>query len=181
MKNSCIIFLMLFIISVTALGFSGVLDGGASASIQTKEYLRIHIRANSNEEAEQAVKYLVRDCVVEYLTPVIAECNSVEKAQAELQRRLSAIAQLSSAVLRENGFSYDASAKLVCEQFPTRVYDAFVLPQGEYMALVVELGSGQGDNWWCVAYPPLCFTATKNVVYKSKIVEIITRWKNDLS
>lgn len=175
MQKNCIIFLLLFIITVTALGFTGMQS--AEMRVQTTEYLRIHIRADSNERDAQAVKYLVRDAIVEYLTPVVADCATMEGAQTELKRRLPALTSLASAVLYENGYSYGASAKLVCEQFPTRVYDGYVLPQGEYMALVVELGSGEGDNWWCVAYPPLCFTATQNVVYKSKIIEIISKWK----
>ena len=176
MKNNCIIFLLLFIISVTALGFTGV-NTSETVGVETAQYLRIHIRADSNEQSAQAVKYLVRDALVEYLTPIAAECDSVEEAQAALKRRLPAIADLGSAVLKENGFLYGASARLCVEQFPTRMYGEFVLPQGEYMALIVELGSGKGDNWWCVAYPPLCFTVTQNVVYKSKIVEIISKWK----
>ena len=64
------------------------------------------------------------------------------------------------------------------EYFPTRCYDDVVLESGEYDSLIVELGSGTGDNWWCVAYPPLCFVnatddGTENVVYRSKLLEII--------
>ena len=177
MKNNCIIFLLLCIITVTTLGFTG----GSSKQTRTLErtqYLRIHIRADSNAASDQAVKYNVRDLVVEYLTPVIAKCQSMEQAREKLSEKLPTIAVLATSILREQGFVYGATARIAYEQFPTRVYEDLVLPQGEYLALVVELGSGQGDNWWCVAYPPLCFTATQNVVYKSKILEIISRWKS---
>ena len=144
----------------------------------TAQYLRIHIRAHSNGESDQAVKYLVRDAVVEYLTPCVASYASVEQARADVQARSSALDDVAESVLRENGFFYGARVRIVEEAFPTRVYGEFVLPQGVYWAIVIELGSGSGDNWWCVAYPPLCFTSVQNVVYKSKIVEIIQRWKS---
>ena len=77
-------------------------------------------------------------------------------------------------VLLENGFSYGASAKLIKEEFPTRVYEGATLLAGVYDAFILELGSGEGDNWWCVVYPPLCFAGgEQNIVYKSKILEII--------
>jgi len=82
--------------------------------------------------------------------------------------------------LQEEGFSYGARAQIKQEYFPTRVYDEYVLSAGEYTALILELGKGKGDNWWCVVYPPLCFAATNtNVIYKSKIKEIIENWKKN--
>ncbi|MGN1051781.1 MAG: stage II sporulation protein R, partial [Candidatus Scatosoma sp.] len=82
-------------------------------------------------------------------------------------------------VLEKRGFSYGAKAELKTERFPARVYDGVTLPEGDYESLILNLGSGKGDNWWCVAYPPLCFsTAGKtNVAYKSLIAERIREWK----
>ena len=184
MKKFCIIFLLSIIISLTALGFSGALspNKGAAQPQETAvcgEYLRIHIRADSNEATAQAVKYSVRDKVVEYLTPVVAECPTKTDAMLGVESRLHSIAEVATDVLREKGYGYSATAELETETFPTRVYDGYTLPAGEYSALIIRLGSGQGDNWWCVVYPPLCFTsASENVIYKSKIVEIIQDWKN---
>ena len=63
------------------------------------------------------------------------------------------------------------------ERFPTRVYEGVTLAAGVYDALILELGSGEGDNWWCVVYPPLCFTGgSVNVVYRSKIAQIIRQF-----
>lgn len=177
MKNFCIIFLSLIIISLTALGFSGVLSTekplGAGA-----EYLRIHIRADSNEGQAQAVKYTVRDRVVEYLTPLVAQFESKKEAMQGIENSLEEIEGLVNEVLRKKGFSYGSSAKLEIESFPTRVYGEYVLPAGEYSALILRLGRGEGDNWWCVVYPPLCFVgdANANVIYKSKIKEIIDKF-----
>ena len=178
MKNVCIIFLLSIIISLTAFGFSGA---GQKAVQETNAYLRIHIRADSNQAQAQAVKYAVRDEIVAYLTPVVAFCETKEDALNGVRSRLQGIEREAEKVLSQNGFSYGARARLATETFPTRVYDGHTLPAGEYTALIVELGTGQGDNWWCVVYPPLCFTAPsgKNVIYKSKILEIIQEWKEN--
>ncbi len=174
MKNFCIIFLLSIIIILTAVGFSGAATPNTSVA---SEYLRIHIRADSNEEEAQAVKYLVRDEVVAYLTPLVAEYETREEAFKGLKARLPQIAARADEVLQRQGFEYSASARLTRESFPTRVYGEYVLPAGEYAALVLDLGSGKGDNWWCVVYPPLCFAkGNENVIYKSKIKEIIDRF-----
>ena len=180
MKKICIIFLLSIIISLTGLGFHGAqskTDGNAPAA--QGEYLRIHIRADSNDGEAQAVKYQVRDKVVEYLTPLVANCHTQTAAFEGVNGELREIASVATAVLHEQGFPYAATAELTTEQFPTRVYEGYTLPAGEYAALIIRLGRGEGDNWWCVVYPPLCFaadTGTKTV-YKSKIIEIIEDWK----
>ena len=148
--------------------------GGGGAAQAAEAYLRVHIRANSNAEEDQAVKYLVRDGVVEYLTPVVAACETKAEAIDAIGARLEDIACVAERILRENGFGYGARASLREEEFPTRVYEQATLPAGVYDALILELGTGAGDNWWCVVYPPLCFSGGEvNIVYKSKIAEII--------
>ena len=190
MKNVCIIFLLSIIISLTAFGLRGENKGdfsfnaymGGSFSQENAdfgEYLRVHIRADSNEGSAQAVKYYVRDAVVEYLTPLVAEYQTQYEAYQGIQSHLQEIAQVATGVLQGQGFDYGATAVLKKEEFPTRVYQEYTLPAGEYTALIICLGSGAGDNWWCVVYPPLCFAAENNtpVIYKSKILEIIESWK----
>ena len=189
MKKVCIIFLLSIIISLTAFGvfgFSGVsnVSGGGSFGFGQSEavessYLRIHIRADSNDKAAQAVKYYVRDAVVDYLTPVVANFENKAQAEKGLSGRLGEIEKVAERVLREKGFEYGATAEVKIEEFPTRVYAEYTLPAGRYTALIVRLGSGEGDNWWCVIYPPLCFAVPtgQNVIYKSKIAEIIQKWR----
>lgn len=138
------------------------------------EYLRIHIRADSNEQEAQAVKYAVKDAVVEYLTPIIAQIQTKEQAKQRLNSELENIESVANATLESRGFSYTCSASIKTEEFPTRVYDSLTLEQGFYEALILELGSGKGDNWWCVVYPPLCFVGESTpYVYKSKIQQVI--------
>ena len=140
------------------------------------EYLRIHIRANSNLEADQEVKYQVKDGVVEALIPLLAEIETFEEAKDVMSKNFDFIEKVANQILIENGFYYGCKASLNNEYFPTRVYDDLTLEEGYYDALILQLGSGQGDNWWCLVYPAFCFTNTQNfdnIVYISKIWEII--------
>ena len=77
-------------------------------------------------------------------------------------------------MLLESGFNYQSKVQIREEYFPTRVYDGITLDAGVYDAVIIELGNAQGQNWWCVVYPPLCFVnvGTK-YEYKSKILEIV--------
>ena len=177
MKNVCIIFLVSIIISLTAFGFSDTQKN--AEALVAGQYLRIHIRADSNDLEAQSVKYKVRDALVEYLTPFVATFEKQEEAVEGVETQLSALENIATQTLHENGFPYGATAEITTERFPTRVYEDYTLPAGEYTALIVRLGKGEGDNWWCVVYPPLCFTACtgENVIYKSKIKELIEKWK----
>ena len=184
MKNVCIIFLLSIIISLSAFGLTESENKGGMSSTTgynsafCEEFLRIHVRADSNDEQAQAVKYKVRDCVVEYLTPLVAEYHTKAEAVAGLQSKLPQIQRLANALLQREGFDYGATVSLTNEEFPTRVYDGYVLPAGQYTSLILRLGRGEGDNWWCVVYPPLCFASVDtDVIYKSKILEIIKKWQ----
>lgn len=173
MKKVCISFLIISIIVLSGIGL------WSNKMQPEKEYLRIHIRANSNMSADQQVKYLVKDKIVEYLTPYIAQCDTKVKAQNMLNNNLSQIESISEKVLKENGFNYSVKASVKKENFPTRIYQGLSLESGFYDALIVEIGSGKGDNWWCVVYPPLCFTGENtSCIYRSKILDIINDFFN---
>ena len=168
------------LISVTAIVF--MLSGCKKENKQSTntDYLRIHIRANSNSESDQSVKYMVKEKVVEYLSPLFSNCSSQSECKKIAKEHLSNICEIASKTLKENGFSYSSSAKISVEEFPTRSYGNLTLENGKYEALIIELGSGSGDNWWCVMFPPLCFVGTENnnsnkTIYKSKLIEIIKK------
>ena len=153
------------------LGLSGLV--GSESQVQ---YLRIHIRANSNSEQDQSVKYKVKDNVVEALIPLLSQIESFEEAKCVISENFTMIEQVANQTLQDNGFSYTSSAKISNEYFPTRTYENVTLEEGYYDALILNLGSGQGDNWWCIVFPAFCFTQTKksdNIVYISQIWEII--------
>ena len=175
MKKTGIIFFLSCIITLMAICCFCMKSDGQVCD----EYIRIHIRADSDEPGAQAVKYLVRDAIVETLTPIVAECETFDEAVQRLTGAQEALTEVATAVLQGQGFSYTARAEFRCEQFPTRIYGAYTLPAGEYLSLIVELGKAEGQNWWCVIYPPLCFAGQPGVPirYKSKIVEIISAWQ----
>ncbi len=178
MKNFCITFFVFFIIIATvifAASFGGAESGVSLSSHEAAEFLRIHVRANSNSGDDQSVKYKVKDAVVEFITPIAATSATKAEAVAAINDNLAAIEEVCDGVLRENGYYYGANAEVRSESFPTRVYGDLTLESGEYDALIIELGSGSGDNWWCVLYPPLCFTsASQDVTYRSLIYDIIS-------
>jgi len=146
------------------------------------DFLRIHIRADSNNSDDQAVKYVVKQAVVDYLSPYLSSADSKEKAMSVVRSQLSNLKYICDKTLVSQGKTYKSTVKICEETFPDRSYGGFTLPAGVYDALIIELGSGSGNNWWCVVYPPLCFVGesdgSANIVYKSKLLEIIERWKS---
>ncbi len=138
------------------------------------EYLRIHIRANSNSMEDQTVKYKVKDGVVDALIPLLADIDSFDEAKQIMSKNFELIEKVANDILASEGFSYKCKAQIDNEYFPTRVYDQLTLEEGYYDALILRLGSGEGDNWWCLVYPAFCFTNSSNsanIVYISKIWE----------
>lgn len=140
--------------------------------------VRIHIRANSNSETDQAVKLLVRDEITAYLQCRLQGVSCRQDALSVLDGEKQKLAEIANNVLYQNNFEYKASVTLSNEYFPDRTYDNYSFPEGYYDALVIRLGTGLGDNWWCVAFPPLCFVPSGNsekVVYKSWIKEMLDK------
>ncbi|MBQ7223976.1 MAG: stage II sporulation protein R [Clostridia bacterium] len=141
----------------------------------TQALLRIHIRANSNASADQQVKLKVRDAVNDYLERELDGVKTFDEAYKKLSQKLAVINKTAGDVLARNGFKYGVRVKLNNEFFPTRAYGDIVIESGYYDALIIELGEGKGDNWWCVIYPPLCYVkpcGEGNIQYKSLIKEL---------
>ena len=142
-----------------------------------QDFLRLHIRANSNDPADQSVKHLVRQGIVDELTPLFYDVVSKKDAMLRLRDNLEFIEGIANTVLYTNGFSYTAKAGIKSEHFPTRSYTttefSLALPEGIYDALILQLGEGTGDNWWCVIYPPLCFmeNSVDSIRYQFKLLE----------
>lgn len=172
MKKFLVIIAVIAVLGATIF----ILNAKSNAEAET-DYLRIHVRANSNEQIDQNVKYKVKDEVVKYITPYAAECKDKQTAMQIIGGILGDIEEVCDGVLKANGFSYSSKASIRSENFPTRVYGDLTLEEGVYDALIIELGTGKGDNWWCVVYPPLCFTSsTTDVKYRSAILDIINKF-----
>ena len=120
---------------------------------------RLHILANSDSEADQRVKYALRDYMQAELGELFASCGSKDEAVARAESELSYIGQRANEYLQSVGCTYTAVCTVGNDEFPTRVYGDVTLPAGNYDALRVVLGEGGGQNWWCVLYPSVCVKA----------------------
>ena len=120
--------------------------------------VRLHVIADSDAAEEQAIKLEVRDAVLAYLTPVLEEAENQQQARQIIRDNLEGIAQAAVSAARGR----QVSVILSRESYPTREYEGFTLPAGRYESLRVILGQGQGKNWWCVVFPPLCLSAAES-------------------
>lgn len=119
--------------------------------------VRLHIVANSDSQIDQSVKLLVRDAVIDELSPIISNASNPSHAQQIINDNLSLVEKAAQSVLKKNNLGYGATALCTISHFPTKQYENITLPAGNYNALKIILGNGDGQNWWCVMYPPLCF------------------------
>lgn len=140
-------------------------------------YLRIHIRANSNDAVDQSVKYKVKESIVEYMSPKLEGVANKKQAMKILGDNIAAMTKVADGVLSKNGYGYTSRVSIRKEEFPVRTYGDLTLESGVYDALIIELGSGKGDNWWCVVFPPLCFVGeeSENFEYKSWFKDVFNR------
>ena len=121
-----------------------------------EDVIRLHVIANSDSEEDQALKLKVRDAIIEYSSPLLDECKTKEEAEAVFALRLDEIEEIAKSVIEREGYGYGVTAELGSEKYPTRDYGDISLPAGTYLSLRVKIASGEGKNWWCVLFPPLC-------------------------
>lgn len=122
--------------------------------------IRLHVLAASDSDADQAVKLSVRDAIVKECEDLFKDTETTEAALAKMGAAAFQMEQIANRVLAENGFSYTATAVFGTETYPTREYDGVTFPAGEYLSLRILLGEGEGQNWWCCLFPPLCMSAS---------------------
>lgn len=125
--------------------------------------VRLHVLANSDSEEDQALKLRVRDVVLERATELLEQSADREEAEALLRGSLPELERIAAAEIQARGYDYPVTAQLTAAEFPTKEYDGFTLPAGEYLALRVLIGEAKGQNWWCVVFPPLCAAASADV------------------
>ena len=120
--------------------------------------LRLHIVANSNLAADQNLKLAVRNRIITETSELFESADSPQKAAEIASLNIEKICQIAREEIKSQGFDYSVNAKLGEFSFPTKNYGDITLPSGKYNALRIEIGAASGENWWCVMYPPLCFT-----------------------
>lgn len=145
---------------------AAVLWGGWSLREQQEladKVVRLHILANSDSEADQALKLRVRDAVLARAGELLVPSDDRQEAEAALREHLEELTALARKTVAAEGYDYPVTAELANTVFPTREYEDFSLPAGNYLALRVIIGDGAGKNWWCVVFPPLCAQTTTDL------------------
>jgi len=128
----------------------------------SRELVRLHVIANSDSESDQQAKLKVRDCVLSELSPKLDGVSDIKTAESIIIESMPELCYIARRSLKQSGKLYSVSAKLCLENYPTRDYEDFSLPAGEYISLQVIIGEGKGRNWWCVVFPPLCMTSVED-------------------
>jgi len=143
--------------------------------------LRFHVLANSDDEADQAVKEEVRDAVGTYLQPLLAESDNLEETKNIIKENMEEIIFISQETLAKNGYDYEVTAHITKTDFPEKSYGAYSFPKGEYEALQIIIGEGEGQNWWCVLYPNMCFRGAVYEIVEEEageaLKEVLNPWE----
>ena len=119
--------------------------------------IRFHVIANSDNEEDQNLKLKVKNKVIDYLYPYLNNSQSLDESRQIIKDRMQEVKKLAEEVIKDNNYEYDIQVELSRENFPDKSYGNITLPQGNYEAFRIIIGDGQGKNWWCVMFPPLCF------------------------
>ena len=129
-------------------------------AVLSEDLIRFHVVADSDSQEDQVIKLKVRDALIEKLESAMENLPDAESAKEYLQAHLPELEKTANEVLSTLKAGYHAVVSLTKEAFPTREYDTFTLPAGVYESLRVTIGSGEGQNWWCVVFPSLCVSAS---------------------
>ncbi len=157
---------MIAVLLITALA---IIPTASDMEIYDK-VIRLHVIANSDSEADQALKLKVRDGILETVEELTQNCKNKEEAEQVLRENSDAILESANRVLHENGSNLSASIEIGQEKYPTREYENLRLPSGKYCSVRVKLGDADGKNWWCVLFPPLCTSSA--VEQKEELLQV---------
>ena len=134
------------------------------------DVLRLHVIANSDTEADQALKLRVRDGILAQLSTLLADCPDFAAAEARLGDEivLRALRDSAEEILQKEGARYPVTVTLRQETYPRKRYEALCFPSGRYTSLRVQIGQAEGQNWWCVLFPQLCLNAASGSVEENE-------------
>lgn len=124
-----------------------------------EQVVRLHVLANSDSEKDQALKYQVRDALLEQAGELFANCTDAKQAEQVAKTNLPYLEQIAQTTLKQAGSDQSCVVTVSREEYPTRDYGTFSFPAGTYVSLRVLIGQAAGQNWWCVLFPPLCLDA----------------------
>lgn len=143
-----------------------------SANISDSVF-RLHVLANSDSQEDQNLKYIVRDNLLDYMNKICANCKSKEEAISLVIENKENFKKIALDTIKNEGYSYDVNINIGNFEFPTKEYGDISLPAGNYDALRVEIGKAEGQNWWCVMFPPLCFVDVSSGVVPDESKELL--------
>ncbi|KYG29238.1 stage II sporulation protein R [Alkalihalobacillus trypoxylicola] len=164
MKPKVIIYLLfsLFVLIVSWESQHAIAVADFHQEISEEEAIRLRILANSDSIADQMVKRNIRDKVNLQITEWVKDIHDLEEAAQYIKANLGHIEEIVKLELEKANLDQDFSVKFEEVQFPTKIYGNLVYPAGWYQSVLISLGEGQGENWWCVLFPPLCFLDFEN-------------------
>lgn len=136
-------------------------------------FLRLHIVANSDSTNDQVLKYEIRDAVLNYISPYLKNAKSKQEALEILNKNTNKFYEISTNILDSHDIDYPVKISVGNFKFPTKDYSNFVLPEGNYDALKIELGNATGQNWWCVMFPSVCIIDSSNFFSSNSSSEIL--------
>lgn len=139
-----------------------ILTGCGEKYVPT-DAIRLHVVANSDNKSDQQVKLKVRDAIVKDCSMLFEDSKSSDESYEIVKFNSEKIKQIANNTLLNSGYSYEAQIETGKFRFPDRLYETTAFPAGEYRALKVVLGNGEGKNWWCVLYPPLCVVSKEQI------------------
>lgn len=148
--------------------------GEKNANDLRENVLRIHILANSDSTEDQELKIKVRDRILKETENLFYNVKTKNDAQEVTQENINKIINIARDEIKNNGYDYPVTAEIKETFFDTRIYDNVTLPAGNYDALRLSIGSGKGQNWWCVMFPQLCIPSVKEKNFTEDEKEIIS-------
>ena len=168
-KSFFILFFLLLLFSIIcAFSYINTVSAHISDGI-----FRLHILANSNSSEDQELKLLVRDNVITYLNSLVA-CHDSKQAVTQLAKEhINDFKHIAESTIKENGYDYDVDIEIGNFEFPTKDYGDISLPAGFYDAMRIKIGKSEGQNWWCVMFPPLCFIDVSSGVVPEESKKIL--------
>ena len=167
-------FLLFIYTSICAISYAQNISTEISNSV-----FRLHVIANSDSNEDQALKYKVRDSLLNYMNKICNNCSSKEEAIILVEKNKENFKQIALDTIKAEGYSYDVDIKIGNFEFPTKYYGDISLPAGFYDALRVEIGEAKGQNWWCVMFPPLCFVDVSSGIVPEESKELMQESLSD--
>lgn len=173
-RYSFLLLILLFLyIFVCAFSYVNAVSSDIANSV-----FRLHVIANSDEKEDQELKLKVRDNVLSYMNKICENVTTKEDAILIATEHIDEFKQIALNTIYENGYDYSVNIKIGNFSFPTKTYGDISLPAGLYDALRIEIGEANGQNWWCVMFPPLCFVDVSSGIVPDESKETM---KSDLS